>query len=567
MSDNLIPLTKVEAIKVNSHNLRGTLVESLDNQLTGAVASDDEIVLKFHGTYQQFDRDTLNERRKQFLEPDHSFMIRARVPGGVSSPQQWLVMDELCRDSGNQTLRLTTRQAFQLHGIVKRDLKPTFQKMHSVLLDAIAACGDVNRNVTCNPNPVESRAHQEVYDWSVKISEHLLPKTNAYFEIWLDGEKVDSSTEQDEIYGNAYLPRKFKTAVAIPPYNDVDIFSNDMGFIAIIENGELQGFNVTVGGGMGLTHGDSHTMARLADVIGFCTPDQVLKASEEIIKIQRDFGNREERRYARFKYTIADRGIEWFTEELTARLGYELAPIRDYEFISNSDRYGWIEGFDGSWNLNLFIENGRIKDEGDLQLLTGLREIAKIHDGDFRLTANQNLIVANISTDLKSQVEALVTKYNLTGGDNISEVRKNSMACVAFPTCPLAMAESERYLPSLVGHMEALLAKHNLADAPISVRMQGCPNGCARAVLAQIGFIGKGPGKYNMYLGAGEWGQRFSTLYKENIGEAEILADLDSLFGLYAEERNIGECFGDYVVRTGMVNHYENREDFHRKAS
>ncbi len=565
MSKEPTQLADTEILKANSRHLRGTLAESLEDAITGAIREEDLHLLKHHGTYQQDDRDLRNERRKQFLEPAYSFMIRARIPGGVCTPQQWLAMDSIARDYGNGSLRLTTRQTFQFHGVIKNDLKSTFKKMQTVLVDAIAACGDVNRNVMCSPNPVESKVHEEVYQWATKISEHLLPKTNAYYEIWLDGEKVDTNKEEEPIYGDTYLPRKYKTVVAVPPYNDVDIFAHDMGFIAIVEDGELKGFNVTVGGGLGMTHGDPDTFARLADVIGFCAPDQVLRVSEEILKIQRDFGNRENRRFARFKYTIATRGIDWFKEELATRLGAPLEVARPFEFISNSDRYGWTEGYDGRWHLNLFIQNGRIKDGDGLQLMTGLREIAKVHKGDFRITPNQNLIIANIAPQDRADIEALVKQYNFTGGDNISPLRQNSMACVAFPTCGLAMAESERYLPNLVGHVEKLQQKHGIAEQDITIRMQGCPNGCARAVLAEIGFIGKGPGKYNMYLGAGRWGQRFSALYRENIDEAEILNELDGLFALYSARRESNEPFGDFLLRAGVVAEYVDKVSFHNE--
>lgn len=568
LDENYVPTLGVEKEKLESRGLRAGLADSVNDQLSGAVADNDIHVLKHHGTYQQFDRETQHDRRKQFLEPEYSFMIRARIPGGICNSEQWLALDEMCQTFGNNSIRLTTRQTFQLHGIVKRDLKPTFQAMNKVLMDSIGGCGDVNRNVMCNPNPVEASVHQEVYEWSKKISEHLMPTTRAYYDLWMDGEKQEISQEEidDPIYGKFYLPRKFKTVVAIPPYNDVDVYAHDLGFIAIIENGELKGFNVTVAGGLGMTHGDPRSYARLADLIGFITPDQVLEVAEEILKIQRDYGNRSERRYARFKYTVGDRNIEWFQEELHKRLGYELAEAKPFEFISNSDRYGWIEGHDGRWHLNLFIENGRIKDDAEagLQLLTGMREIAKVHTGDFRMTPNQNMIIANIDADKRSQIEAIVEQYGLQTGPQVSVVRQNSMACVALPTCPLAMAESERYLPTLIGHVEGLLTKHGLSEQPITVRMQGCPNGCGRAVLAEISFIGKGPGRYNMYLGAGSYGQRLSVLYRENIDEAEILAILDALLAKYAADREAKEAFGDFLIRSGEIKAYEGPQDFHR---
>lgn len=556
-----------EYIKDSSGYLRGSINASLANPMTGQVAVDDQQLIKFHGIYQQDDRDQRNERRKRKLEPKFSFMLRARVPGGIASPQQWLTMDSIASTYGNNTIRLTTRQAFQLHGIVKGKLRPTMQAMDDVLLDSIAACGDVNRNVMCNPNPVESKAHQEVYQWANRISEHLLPNTRAYHELWLNGDKYptkqDVKTINEPVYGKHYLPRKFKTVVAIPPYNDVDVFAHDLGFIAIIREGRLLGFNVTVGGGMGMTHGDPETFPRVADVIGFCFPQQVLAVAEQVVKIQRDYGNRVERKLARFKYTIAHRGIKWFQKELASRLGYQLMKTQPFEFISNSDRYGWIKGHDGRWHLNLYIENGRIKDSGDYQLRTGLREIAKVHQGDFRLTPNQNLIVANITEAQKPKIEQLVDDHNLLTGEQVSKLRRHAMACVSLPTCSLGMAEAERYMPSLLDKIELLQEKHDLAQRPITIRMTGCPNGCARPYIAEIGLVGKGPGKYNLFLGAGHYGQRLGVVYRDNIGENEILRILDELLKRYRNESEQDEHFGDFVVRVGIVTPTNSARDFH----
>jgi sulfite reductase (NADPH) hemoprotein beta-component len=556
-----------EYIKDNSRYLRGTIDESLANPVTGQVAEDDQQLIKFHGIYQQDDRDLRNERRRQKLEPLYSFMLRARVPGGIATPAQWLTMDRLASDYGNNTIRLTTRQAFQLHGIIKRNLRSTLQAMDNVLLDSIAACGDVNRNVMCNPNPVESKAHQEVYQWAVRISEHLLPNTRAYHEIWLDGERYSVRQNIEEvcepIYGKYYLPRKFKTVVAIPPYNDVDVFAHDLGFIAIIKQGNLLGFNVTVGGGMGMTHGDPQTKPRLADVIGFCFPQQVLAVAEQVVKIQRDYGDRVERKLARFKYTIASRGIDWFKQELNRRLGWTLLDAQPFHFVSNSDRYGWIKGYDGRWHLNIYIENGRVKDEAKCKLKTGLKEIARIHKGDFRLTPNQNLIIANIEEGNKTLIEKLIRDYGITIGDEVSKLRRNAMACVSLPTCSLAMAEAERYMPSLLDRVEQLLIKNGIEDLPITMRMTGCPNGCARPYLAEIGLVGKGVGKYNLYLGAGHFGERLGVVYRDNIGESEILAVLDELFCRYKTERLADEYFGDFVTRVNVVRHRHTAADFH----
>lgn len=556
---------EVERIKDRSNYLRGTIVESLADPLTGALAESDTQLIKFHGSYQQDDRDLRDERRKQKLEPLYSFMIRIRVPGGVCTPAQWLAVDELARTHANGSIRLTTRQAFQVHGVLKRNLKATIREINDALMDTIAACGDVNRNVMCNPNPYQSPLHAEVYETAAKISAHFTPKTSAYHEIWLNGEKVAGGEVKDEepIYGRHYLPRKFKTAVAIPPHNDVDIFANDMGFIAIEAKGKLAGFNVTVGGGMGMTHSEPATYPRLADVLGFVTPDQVIPVAEQIVMVQRDYGDRTNRKHARLKYTIDDRGIKWFREEVERRLGWKLGKARPFAFESNGDQYGWLQGPDKMWHLTLFIQNGRVIDRDGHPMMTGLREIAKIHDGDFRITGNQNLILANISPKKKPAIEKLLKKYKLHDTDRQTGLRLNSMACVAFPTCGLAMAESERYLPSLLDKLDAVMKDAGLEHEPIVIRMTGCPNGCARPYLGEIGFVGKAPGRYNLYLGAGFAGERLNKLYRENLNEQQILDELTPLIHRYAKDRKPGEHFGDFVVRAKVVKATREGKDFH----
>jgi sulfite reductase (NADPH) hemoprotein beta-component len=558
------PPSEVEHIKLRSNYLRGTLAETLEDPLTGSIPEDDNRLMKFHGSYMQDDRDLRNERQKQKLEPAYQFMVRVRASGGVVTPQQWLTMDELARKYANGTLRLTTRQSFQLHGVLKWNMKKAMREINEALLTTLAACGDVNRNVMCNPNPYLSEVHGEVYAWAVKISKHLEPRTRAYYEIWLDEEKVvDTQEEQEPIYGAAYLPRKFKIGIAVPPSNDVDVFSQDLGFIAILEDGKLQGFNVAVGGGMGMTYGDPATYPQLARVIGFCKPEQVVDVAEKVVTIQRDYGDRSVRKHARFKYTIDDRGLDWVKKELNDRLGWQLEEARPYHFEHNGDRYGWVKGSNGRWHFTLFIENGRVADREGLPLLTGLREIAKIHTGDFRLTPNQNLIIANVTAAKKKKIEALVSEYGLTDGKHYSALRRNAMACVALPTCGLAMAESERYLPSLLDKLELILDEVGLRDEDIVIRMTGCPNGCARPYLGEIAFTGKGPGKYNLYLGAGFAGDRLNKLYKENIGEAEILDTLRPILQRYAKERQEGERFGDFVIRAGIIAAVRDGTDFH----
>ena len=546
--------SSVERIKQSSRLLRGTLAESLADPLTGAIREDDTALIKFHGSYQQDDRDLREERRLQKLEPAFSFMIRTRLPGGICTPQQWLALDEIARRYGNGTLRLTTRQAFQFHGVIKSELKATMAAINAALIDTIAACGDVNRNVIASANPVESRAHAAVYEWARQLSEHLLPRTRAYHEIWLDGAKVAGSEEAEPIYGPTYLPRKFKVALAVPPVNDVDVFGHDLGFIAIVQDGVLAGFNLTVGGGLGATHGEPETYARLADVVGFLRPEQLLAVAEAVVTAQRDFGDRANRKHARLKYTIDDRGLDWFVAEITRRQGFALEPARPFGFTSTGDRFGWTEGCDGRWHLTLRIESGRVADTAAGAKLTGLREIAKLHRGDFRLTPNQNLIIANVEPAERRFIDGLVVRYRLDAHARATPVRRDALACVALPTCALAMAEAERYLPGFLARVEERLAAHGLRDEPLVLRITGCPNGCARPYLAEIALIGKAPGRYNLHLGGDGRGQRLNVLYRENVDEPAIMAALDDAFARFAAGREPGERFGDFAWRAGLVS-------------
>ncbi|SFD93672.1 NADPH-dependent assimilatory sulfite reductase hemoprotein subunit [Thermophagus xiamenensis] len=554
-------LSQLEKIKYDSNYLRGTLTDSLGDPVTGAIADSDTQISKFHGIYQQFDRDTEKERKRSKLEPAFFFLIRVRLPGGIATPQQWLQMDELADRYANGTLKLTTRQAFQLHGVIKKNLKTTIQGINEVLLDTIAACGDVNRNVMSHANPAESALHAQVYELAGEISRHLTPQTPAYHEIWLDKQLLVSSKEEIEpIYGRTYLPRKFKIGIAIPPYNDVDVFSQDLGFIAIEEKGELAGFNVTAGGGMGSTFGNPNTYPRLGDVIGFCRPDQVLKVAETIVLIQKEYGNRQDRKRARLKYTIDDHGLEWFKQEVNKRLGFELESPRSFRFIRNGDRYGWKQGTDGKWSLNLFVEGGRVKDTPSLRLKTALREVAQqVTDAKFILTGNQNLIIAN--TDKKETVAKILKKHNVWPA-TLSGLRKNSIACVALNTCGLAFAEAERYLPALVGKIESILKEYDLLKEEIVIRMTGCPNGCGRPYLAEIGLIGKSVGHYNLYLGGNKKGTRLNTLYRETLTEDEILETLKPIFADYAKNKKSGEGFGDFVIRKKYVKETVQGKDF-----
>lgn len=553
----------VEQIKRDSRFLRGTLRESLGEELTGAISAEDTQISKFHGFYQQDDRDRRQTRREQLLEPYYGFMLRARLPGGVCTPAQWLTIDGLGQTLASGSIRLTTRQSFQYHGILKRHLRPLIQGINRVMIDSIGGCGDVNRNVLCNPNPVESTLHLDVYEWAKQISEHLLPRTRAYHELWLDGEPVAGGEEREPIYGPTYLPRKFKTAIAVPPHNDVDVYANDLGFIAIAKAGRLVGFNVLAGGGMGTTHGDRDTFPRLADTLGFIAPEQTLAVAEAVVTTQRDFGERANRRQARLKYTIERMGLAAFRTEVERRAGVRFARPRTARFVDQGDRYGWVAGRDGRWHLTLYIESGRIRDDAERTPMTGLREIARIHRGDFRITPNQNLIIAGVAPEQKAAIERLARTHGLLA-DGRSPLRRLGISCVALPTCPLAMAEAERYFPDLLAKLEGLAARHGLADQPLVVRMTGCPNGCARPFLAEIGLVGKAPGRYNLMLGGNGLGTRLTRLYRENLDEAGILTELDPLLGRFAAEREPGEGFGDFLIRAGVIRPVIHpAEDYH----
>lgn len=543
----------VEKIKAASRRLRGTIVESLADPSTGALREDDQQLIKFHGTYQQDDRDLREERRLAKLEPAYSFMIRTRLPGGACTPAQWLVLDGLAGRYGNGTMRLTSRQAFQLHGVIKRELKETIAAMNAALIDSIGACGDVNRNVLASVSAPQSVVHAEVQSWARQLSEHLMPRTRAYHEIWLDGERVGGGEEVEPIYGATYLPRKFKAAIAVPPINDVDVFAHDLGFIAIVEDGRLAGFNLTVGGGLGATHGDPATFPRLADLAGFLAPELLLPFAEAVVTTQRDYGDRGERKHARLKYTIADRGLDWFKAEIERRAGVALQAARAFEFTSSGDRHGWSEGYDGRWQLTLHIESGRVADHGDRRLRTGLSRIAQIHRGDFRLTPNQNLVIAGVEAADRWRIDALVAGYGLDSHRSAPPIRREALACVAMPTCPLAMAEAERYLPAVTSALGQLMDQHGLGGEPILFRISGCPNGCSRPYLAEIALVGKAPGRYNLHLGGDRKGQRLNRLYRENLDEREFLEALSPLFAAWASDRLQDEGFGDFLHRSGLL--------------
>ena len=622
----------VEAIKRTSARLRGSLRESLSDAVTGGLREDDRVLLKFHGSYQQDDRDLRDERRLQKLEPAYAFMIRTRTPGGVLTPTQWLALDAIAHTFAERGLRITTRQTIQFHGVPKHALAAVMRALDAVGLDSIAACGDVNRNVVAAAHPAPSRVQAQVQTQASTLAAQLLPKTRAWHETWLDAPARSDSGEEDEpLYGEAYLPRKFKIGFAIPPCNDVDVLAQDLGFVAVLDgDGVLAGYDVCAGGGMGATHGDAQTYPRLGEVFAFVTPAQVHPLAVAAITAQRDFGDRSARKHARLKYTIDDRGLAWFKAEVERRAGFTLAPPRGFVFDHNGDRFGWIQNQDdGRWQLTLRIVAGRIRDQPDALSQAvhgepvepsvrgepvedsvrgepvedsvrgepvephpsrphqpvrgepvsdsvrgepveprsstaapqaGLRAIAEFlrdtkRDGSphFRLTANQNLAIAGIADGDRAAIDALLARHGLDGYRRSSRIGLAALACVALPTCGLAMAEAERYLPDFVARIEALLTRHGLRDAPLHLRISGCPNGCPRPYLGEIALIGKAPGRYNLMLGADHRGQRLNVLHRENLDEAQIIATLEPLFARWAVERIHDERFGDFLVRVGIV--------------
>jgi sulfite reductase (NADPH) hemoprotein beta-component len=561
------PLHKNEELKAQSNYLRGHILRDLLDESSSTITEDSGQLTKFHGIYAQDDRDLRSQRRKEGREKAYSFMARVRVPGGVCTPRQWLAMDAIADARGNGTLKITNRQAFQLHGVLKGQLRAAIHEVNVALLDTLAACGDVNRNVMCNPNPHLSRLHAETLAIAKAVATHLLPQTRAYHELWVDDILVkggDPEEDNEPILGRTYLPRKFKTVFAIPPSNDVDVFAHDLGFIAIADDqGALAGFNITIGGGMGMTFNHVETYPRLADVIGFCRPDQVVEVAEKIVTVQRDFGDRTDRKHARFKYTVADRGPVWVRAEVERRLGWELGSARRFEFTDTGDRYGWTDGPNGDAHFTVFIENGRVKDGTK----KALRAVALIHKGDFRLTPNQHLIIASVAPADRPAIEAILREHGLDTAHRATGIRLNAMACVALPTCGLALAESERYLPDLVTLLDAEVEAAGLRDDAIVIRMTGCPNGCGRPYLAEIGFVGKAPGKYNMYLGAAFNGSRLNTLYKASMPAADIVPTVRPLLRRYATERDPGERFGDFVIRAGIVKPTGKPADFHDSAT
>jgi sulfite reductase (NADPH) hemoprotein beta-component len=544
-----IKLTHNEEIKAAIPTLGGTIVATLADPNADHFTPDDYEFLKFHGCYQQDDRDLRKAGKKYIM------MIRSRVPGGVMTANQWRVFDELATKYGNNTLRVTTRQTIQFHGVLKNNLRAVIKGINDSLLSTLAACGDVSRNVLAPPTPAYTKAREQVYADCKKVALAMAPKTPAYHAIWLDGVQLDLEKPEhkdfvDPLYGKTYLPRKFKVAFAIPPVNDLDVFINDVGFIAIVENDKLAGYNIAIGGGMGRSHGNEATYPRLADVIGFVGPDKVVEVTKAVLTIHRDFGDRTDRKHARLKYVIAERGVDWARAEVEKNLGFPLAPAKPYQFTTTADLLGWRKAVGGSWFLGLFVDTGRVKDANGYQLKTALREVAdKFQNLEFRLSANQNIIIANASETDKAGINTILTSHGVKTENQTTVLHAASMACPALPTCGLALAESERMLPGFIDRIEKLLAEVGLAGEEIIIRSTGCPNGCARPYMAEIGFVGKAPGRYQVWLGGDVSGTRLNRIWKDVLKEPDLETEFRPVFARFAEERNAGERFGDWCDR------------------
>jgi len=543
------PVSKNEILKQHDPVLAGALAATLADVHADRFSEDDEQFLKFHGVYQQDDRDLRKSGKKYIM------MIRSRIPGGVMTPQQWVTYDDLASTYGNNTLRITTRQSIQFHGVVKTGLGPLVRKINDSLLSTLAACGDVNRNVTASPTPATTKAREEVFADSVKVALALAPQTRAYHSIWIDGVQLNLDDPAnrdfvDPLYGVTYLPRKFKTSFVVPPVNDMDIYTNDIGFIAIVEGDRLLGYNVAVGGGMGRSHGNTQTFPRLADVIGFVTRDRVIDVAKAVLTIHRDFGDRANRKHARLKYVVEERGAAWVSAEINRRAPGALSGVRRFEFSTTGDLYGWNRAVDGSLFLTLFVETGRVKDVDGHAQKTALRRIAeKFPHLEFRLSANQNIILANVPPADRDPITALLAEYGIKTENQTSTLHAVAMACPALPTCGLALAESERMLPGLIDRIEKLGAELGLAGEEIIIRSTGCPNGCARPYMAEIAFVGKAPGRYQLWLGGNAAGTRLNRIYRETVKDPDIEAELRPLLTRWRAERLSRERFGDFAAR------------------
>jgi sulfite reductase (NADPH) hemoprotein beta-component len=549
-----VKLTHNEEIKTAIPTLAGTIAASIADTGLDHFSQDDYEFLKFHGCYQQDDRDLRKTEKKYIM------MIRSRIPGGVMTANQWRTFDQLATTFGNNTLRITTRQTIQFHGVLKNNLRAVIKGINESLLSTLAACGDVNRNVLAPPTPAYTRAREQVYADCKRIAMELAPRTRAYHSIWIDGTELnlaeaENKTFVDPLYGKTYLPRKFKVAFAIPPVNDTDIFTNDIGLIAIVENDQLVGYNMVVGGGMGRSHGNEATYPRLADTLGFLPPEKAVDAAKAVLTIHRDFGDRTNRKHARLKYVVQERGVEWTRAEFEKRAGFKLLPPREFKFTTMNDLLGWHKSVDGKNFFALFVETGRVKEAKK----TALREIAEKYPNlEFRLTTNQNVILANVADNEIAGIDSIFSAQKIPTENQASILHAVAMACPALPTCGLALAESERMLPGLLDRLEKLCRDLGLGNEEIIIRSTGCPNGCARPYTAEIAFVGKAPGRYQVWLGGTVSGTRLNRVWKDVVKDPDIENELRPVLARFAKERNSGERFGDWCDRVFLIGSLAN---------
>ena len=566
--------SKVEGIKVASEYLKTFVANELENG-SAQFTEDAATILKFHGSYQQDDRDLRKNLKKEGKEKAHQFMVRVRIVGGRLTAKQYLVCDDLARTIGNGTLRITTRQEFQFHGVLKEDLKSTIRRINESLMSTLAACGDVERNVLCCPAPVSDLLHAQLHADAESWASHCAPRAATYWELWLDGEKIDSlppagpievpTTGDDPvepIYGKTYLPRKFKTAFAFPEDNCTDIHANDLGYLAIVEDGELVGYNVLVGGGLGTTPSAQKTFPFLSVPLCYVSRADVLKIGEAVIKVFRDFGNRSDRKRARLKYIIHDWGLPAFRAKIEEYLGQPISDPKPVYVTGVDDHLGWHAQGDGKLFLGLPVENGRIKDEGSHRLLSGLRAFFEKYQTPGRLTCQQSILLMDIDPKSRPEIERWLEEFGIAKVEQISTARRWSMACPALPTCGLAVTEAERALPGVIDQLESELARMGLDQERFTIRMTGCPNGCARPYNADIGLVGRsavvlpdgtpGPGSYTIFLGGRTLGDRLNVEYKDYVPYDQVVAELVPVFSRFKSERLSGETFGDFCGRIGV---------------
>jgi sulfite reductase (ferredoxin) len=543
--------SKVERIKAASNGLRGTIAQELAEP-TERFGEDDHQLLKFHGIYQQEDRDQRKAARGTDAPKAYSFMVRTKNPGGYVPAAFFLGLAEIARTLASGTLRVTTRQAFQLHGVHKSNLKEVIATIGETLGSTLGACGDINRNVLSAAAPFATPAYRIAREAARAIADLLTPRTGAYYEIWYDGELAHTTQQEAEpIYRDVYLPRKFKIAVGVAGDNSVDIYTNDIGVVPVLSDvNVLLGYDLFVGGGLGATHRKPGTYPRLSDEFGFVEPADLLPFVRAIVEAQRDYGDRTNRKHARLKYTIADRGIDWFRSEVERYANKKMAPFRPLPAWQHRDYLGWHEQGDGRLFVGLSIENGRIKDDERARTFSALCAIVAEYDIDLVLTPQQNVLLVDIPRAVRPAIEALLASHGVRPIEAISLIERNAMACPALPTCGLALAESERSLPGIVDVLEARLAELGLSKEPISIRMTGCPNGCARPSTAEIGIVGVSADRYNISIGGSFNSTRLNKLYREMVPAAEIAAVLDPLFVDFAKDRQPGESFGDFTLRT-----------------